>query len=1510
VVALARKMTDFCTIQGLPHFGLQAPSGQKAKNKHLMKVPITLFSALVALFLASNAGYGQCGTEISCDPAAVITCAQPTVSIGCEVVGQAPFAFAWADAEGNIVGTENLLTTSQPGSYTLVVTDATGCATSVEVLVAEDTQTPQLSLVVEVQSQPYCSADADGAISVQASGGLPPYAYLWSGGNPDEPLLTGLSAGIYEVTVADAAGCAAVASATLEPELRADAGPDPISQCDNSQATLGGFAHTEVYFSSDMTPIAFANSDGESVAFTGVPGRIGSNSSPPDWPNTNGLTLSIATQNARVGELVCLPVRAYDFDDIVAFGFTINYDTAHLRLDAIEQLNPNIPGFSLAANIGSVPEFPGMIYATWSIPTVPISGIDLPDEAILFTLCFEVLDNQVPASSSGPEISYQWTGPGGFTSTELFPQVTENGVYTLRVTDNAIPGCWSEDSVEVVFSDSLQVTIGDTLRRCRLDLFTLEAQVVGGTPPYSYLWSNGHWTPSITTYSTISRTYSVTVVDALGCEASGETYVRIFPIPNIQFLGAFCDDNGTPDDPADDIFFQDAVINGGTGLGWVGWRDSVSNVTDSGAYGVPYTFGPYPAISGGVLIGIADVTNPSYCGFGTIFFPPPGCQPAPCSLNPMALDFDVIPVSCAGVADGGIMVNVTSGLPPYSYLWSIGANTPQMTSVPAGMYYVTVTDSNGCTAIDSIELIGPAVVICSYDIVPPSCSNSNDGAISITNCGGVPPYTYTWSNGFMGTSLAGLAPGVYAVTVTDANGCTSLLLFVLLPALQADAGADLALDCTSAFVTLDGSGSNSGPEIAYLWTGPQGFSSILLSPQVSIPGIYRLRVIDTSRPDCYAEDEVEVIDGLTLQLEYALLSCDSAHLSFSAWLPIAEGEWSYPDGDIVLANEIATNQSGYHHFSATDPGTGCTIADSIYINLDPAACVTVAGRLVRDTMPDCIATAEEPGLHNWLIALEGSGQIWYAVSQADGYYEKRLPTGDYEAFPILPNDQWLNCEERYPVSLLSAGNAAALDIPVLEIEPCPVLSINLSLPLLRACWPRTLFLSYCNEGTTAVEDAYVVLTLDEFFTFISASLPLITQEGDQYTFFIGDLAVNECGAFTVQVEVSCQAVWGQTLCGEAKIFPNAPCFPPSPLWSGASLRVSGQCVGDEARFVVENIGASDMDAPSRAIIIEDGVMLMAVPDTVRLGSGESIEYTLPANGATYRLEVEQVSFHPGLSMPSAVLEGCGPGGQGSFSTGFVNQFPLDDEDAFVDIECREIVAAYDPNDKHGFPRGYGEQHQIYPGLSLEYLVRFQNTGNDTAFLVVIRDTLSPFLDVASIRPGAASHPYTWDIDGQSILVFTFEDILLPDSTTNLEGSQGFVEFKIAQREDLPLGTRIENRAAIYFDLNAPILTNTTFHTLGVDFVETITAIPDPGRAGWGVEAHPNPAEGWALFRMEGWAAEGGWFELFGSQGQALRQQRFSGAQFRFERGELPSGIYFYHFRDGQGRLASGKLMLR
>ena len=141
--------------------------------------------------------------------------------------------------------------------------------------------------------------------------------------------------------------------------------------------------------------------------------------------------------------------------------------------------------------------------------------------------------------------------------------------------------------------------------------------------------------------------------------------------------------------------------------------------------------------------------------------------------------------------------------------------------------------------------------------------------------------------------------------------------------------------------------------------------------------------------------------------------------------------------------------------------------------------------------------------------------------------------------------------------------------------------------------------------------------------------------------------------------------------------------------------------------------------------------------------------------------------------------------------------------------------------------------------TLFYTVHFQNTGNDTAFRVVVVDTLSSFLDPLTIIPGGASHHYTFNLSGQGICTWTFDSIMLPDSAANLAGSNGYFNFTIKQKAGNPLGTVINNTAGIYFDFNSPVITNTT--------VNTITApvgIPaNFTKASNGLLIYPNPTSG-------------------------------------------------------------------
>ena len=277
---------------------------------------------------------------------------------------------------------------------------------------------------------------------------------------------------------------------------------------------------------------------------------------------------------------------------------------------------------------------------------------------------------------------------------------------------------------------------------------------------------------------------------------------------------------------------------------------------------------------------------------------------------------------------------------------------------------------------------------------------------------------------------------------------------------------------------------------------------------------------------------------------------------------------------------------------------------------------------------------------------------------------------------------------------------------------------------------------------------------------------------------------------------------------------------------------------------------------------------------------------------------------------SATIEACGLNNAGGFSVGFVNIFSLNDHDSPIDVDCQQNIGSYDPNDKQAFPVGYREAHYIERGIDLDYLIRFQNTGTDTAFKVVIRDTLSPFLNPAAIVPGSSSHPYQFQLSDRGIITFTFDPIMLPDSNINEPASHGFVKFKIAQKENLPLGTVIENSAAIYFDFNAPVITNTTFHTIGKDFIEIISDIDDQKQEEIPIRIFPNPASASLTVMLEHETFQEGSVELFQFNGQLIRTHDFSGSQIQISLKNLPKGIYFLSVKENGISICTRKLIIQ
>ena len=565
--------------------------------------------------------------------------------------------------------------------------------------------------------------------------------------------------------------------------------------------------------------------------------------------------------------------------------------------------------------------------------------------------------------------------------------------------------------------------------------------------------------------------------------------------------------------------------------------------------------------------------------------------------------------------------------------------------------------------------------------------------------------------------------------------------------------------------------------------------------------------------------------------------------------------------------------------------------------------VTVQGKVYFDRNHDCLQSPLDITLAGWLVTATNGAATESAITDTSGFYELSMPLGDF-SLQIHPISAiWKPCDNGIYTFTSSAPDTIEQDFLVQDSALCSLLDVALGTNALRRCQVTTYEVAWSNKGTFFAENASIAVILPPEINFISASKPLASQAGDTLWFDLGTVDVNQRGKFWIRGYVDCDSTQlGQTLCTKVHIFPDTLCARPGG-WSGARVVADSRCLGDTlVEFSLKNIG----DAPTQTldyIITEDHVVLNS--GNFNLNPGEARLMLRPANGTTQRIEAEQEPGYPFSSLPSAAREGCG----GWNSLRLINQFPLDDAEPFTDIDCREIIGSYDPNDKQGLPLGYGAEHLIEPGTELTYLIRFQNTGTDTAFLIEVRDTLSPWLDPTTVQTGAASHDFTWNMRGGNALSFRFENILLPDSNVNEPGSHGFIQFRVKPKNNAPLGTLIENSASIYFDFNAPVLTNTTTHQLGHDFYTVlILDLPDH-KTGIPVQVYPNPFRDRTHLILSA-AAEGIYqFKLFDTAGRLVHTQELHGVQMEFFSEGLRDGCYWFELLDTAGGLkACGKIL--
>ena len=705
--------------------------------------------------------------------------------------------------------------------------------------------------------------------------------------------------------------------------------------------------------------------------------------------------------------------------------------------------------------------------------------------------------------------------------------------------------------------------------------------------------------------------------------------------------------------------------------------------------------------------------------------------------------------------------------------------------------------------------------------------------------------------------------------------------------------------------------------------------------------------------DLYVHDHDELTD--VTGLSNVTSPIRDLGMSFNRKLKTLEGL----NGITVITRDVGIEQAGYENVNGLDNlhtvgrdleimlntkltdchavdclvGAGGNVGGAIRIQYNEVGCKNLAEVLATsrcdkafvfaDVNQNCTNDENSTGLpHRRVVIRPG-----YYVLESDetGRIDLNdIPVGIYTMEPDTTGPWTAPCEVMRSFEITSATDGISIDpIPLTADDPCNMPEISIAMNRARPCRNnQPINIMACNniQATGLIEDAYVILAIDPLMTVQSASRPYTQLDARRFRFELGDILPGACENFTVYVTVSCDVVVGQTLCMQADLFPLDSCiYNDSVFWltnmpggcrmpfDGSDILVEGVCEGDSILFNVTNASDQSMTChvPVRYYVDTE----LQWSDSVLLSAHEQRAYRFMADGRTLRMEVAQHPRHPGLSRPNATVERCGD--LLHWTPGLVNDRYMDDGEPVIDIMCIEVTGSFDPNDKQGFPSGVTDDHRVIPNQPMEYMVRFQNTGNDTAFKVVVLDTLDTDYNLLTVNPGVSSHPYMFAFRPGGVLEWTFDNILLPDSNTNEPASHGFLTFQVLQYPDLSNGTRLDNEAAIYFDFNEPVLTNTTSHMVddGIDGV--ITSVVNAQQVSHVFQAIPNPTTGQVeIIRKEGEYTGRVHIAVFDLMGRSIGVYAFApGERMRLHL-EENSGVYIIRVMPEEGRMETMRVVVQ
>ncbi len=676
-----------------------------------------------------------------------------------------PYVFDWTGTNGFASLNEDLSGLAS-GSYQLNLIDANGCASTQNYVLSQPADLVGSTLV----SGTVCDSATDGAIDLTVTGGVAPFNFSWTGTNgfvSSTEDINALPGGTYDVVITDAMSCLTTATATVLasssielsvyvsnygnvniPCLGDSAGVIELT-IDGGSGTLdllwagpNGFTSTETQLSgllagtyqAIITDVNGCSAD-TTIVLTEPAGSLSGSLSAFVYPSGTNISCTGSSDGAI---------------DATVIGGTSPYSFDWRGPDSTQFNTEDINGLQAGIYELVIVDANQCTYSSSITLSEPDSALAIDATISSFiggygTSCSGTSDGSINITSIGGNgnVAYSWSGPSGFTSTDANLDSLASGTYTLTVTD--LNGCTIAEAFDITaplpVSADLAPTLfpGGTTISCNGAADgSLTAVIYGGASGYSTQWTgpNGFSSSTLDISGLMAGSYCLIVVDTNGCSVQSCTDL-IAPAQlglSATTLDALCGGaNGS----------VDLTVNGGTAPFMYAW-DNGTNSEDLAA-----------VLAASYAVQVTDVNG---CTVDTIVV-------VNGSANLIASGQST-DNACSSGTDGTIDLSLLNGTAPYSYVWSNGATSEDLTGLTEDTYTVVVADANGCTWNGSFSIAAPLPISVDslvfellqngYNL---SAYGSDNGIITLTPSGGTAPYTYAWSNGATTASVNGLAGG-------------------------------------------------------------------------------------------------------------------------------------------------------------------------------------------------------------------------------------------------------------------------------------------------------------------------------------------------------------------------------------------------------------------------------------------------------------------------------------------------------------------------------------------------------------------------------------------------------------------------------------------------------------------------------------------------------------------------------------------------------------------------------